>query len=133
MGRQLSEFNVVLRNRNGVALTVGSDEAIIDAAESAGHVLPIACRYGGCLTCAARSISGRVVQPNATALNRRQHKEGYVLLCVARPRSNLLLEVGVESHDTLYVNPFMRASGNAALSKLGIATSSFDSVEGEKG
>ena len=69
-------------------------------------MLPIACRYGGCITCAARLLSGRVRQPNATALDGRQSRAGYVLLCVARPRSDCVLEVGVESHGDLYRNPF---------------------------
>ena len=29
------------------------------------------------------------------------------MLCVARPLSDCTLEVGVESHDTLYRNPFL--------------------------
>ena len=40
------------------------------------------------------------------ALNKRQSREGYVLLCVARPRSDCVVEAGVESHGTLYANPF---------------------------
>lgn len=102
----MQTFKVTLKNRDGLTLEVGEDEAIIDAVEAAGHVLPIACRYGGCITCAARLLSGKVRQPGATALNKRQAGEGYVLLCVARPRSDCELEVGVESHDRLYVNPF---------------------------
>ena len=99
-------FSVTLRNRRERVIHVAADEAIIDAAEAAGIALPIACRYGGCITCAARLIEGQVRQPNATALNARQSRAGYVLLCVARPKSDLVLEVGVESHDELYVNPF---------------------------
>ena len=107
----LSEFTVTLRNRGGAVLRATSDQAIIDVAEAAGHVLPIACRYGGCITCAARLVSGRVVQPNATALNRQQHNDGYILVCVARPRSDLVLDVGVETQDGLYINPFLKATG----------------------
>lgn len=99
-------FKVTLTNRDNTVLEVSADQTIIDAAESAGLVLPIACRYGGCITCAARLLEGRVRQPNATALNARQSREGYILLCVARPKTDLLLRVGVESHDRLYVNPF---------------------------
>jgi len=99
-------FKVTLKNRDGLTLDVGEDEAIIDAVEATGRVLPIACRYGGCITCAARLLEGKVRQPNGTALNRRQSKAGYVLLCVARPKTDCVLEVGVESHDDLYVNPF---------------------------
>jgi len=30
-----------------------------------------------------------------------------VILCVARPKSDCVLEIGVESHDRLYRNPFL--------------------------
>lgn len=99
-------FRVTLRNRDGIALDVGSDEAIYDAALAAGIQLPIACAYGGCITCAARLISGKVRQPKGTALNRRQSQAGYILLCVARPKEDCVIEVGVESHGDLYLNPF---------------------------
>ncbi|MDF1774934.1 MAG: 2Fe-2S iron-sulfur cluster-binding protein [Rhizobiaceae bacterium] len=102
----MPRFRITLKNRNNLTLEVGDDEAIIDAVEAAGHVLPIGCRYGGCITCAARLIEGSVRQPNGTALNKRQSQLGYVLLCVARPKTDCVLEVGVESHDQLYVNPF---------------------------
>lgn len=96
---------VVLQNL-GITLQVGQDEPIYEAALAAGIQLPIACRYGGCITCAAKMLSGKVKQPNATALNRRQSQAGYILLCIARPQSRCVLEVGVESHDGLYQNPF---------------------------
>lgn len=104
----MPKHKVVLRNRNGLTLEVGEDEAIIDVVEREGHVLPIACRYGGCITCAARMIEGKVRQPNGTALNKRQSKAGYVLLCVARPVQDCVFDVGVESHDELYANPFAK-------------------------
>lgn len=106
----MKRFAVTLRNRDERVLRVAEDETIIDAAEAAGIALPIACRYGGCITCAARLIDGRVRQPNATALNARQSRAGFVLLCVARPKTDVVLDVGVESHDGLYVNPFAVAS-----------------------
>ena len=99
---------VTLRNRDNLSVTVGENEAIIDAVENLGYLLPIGCRYGGCITCAAKLICGKVKQPNATALNRRQSRDGYILLCVARPQTNCVIDVGVESHDTLYRNPFMK-------------------------
>ena len=99
-------YNVTLRNRENLSLKVGTDEPIINAFEGAGYALPIACRYGECITCAAKLISGSVRQPKATALNRRQSQEGYILLCVARPKEDCVLDVGVDSHKTLYQNPF---------------------------
>ena len=87
-------------------LSVAENETIYQAALKAGIQLPIGCEYGGCITCAAKMIEGKVRQPNATALNRRQAKAGYILLCVAYPKADCVVEVGVESHDELYQNPF---------------------------
>jgi len=108
---------VTLRNRGGVSFKVGEEEPIIDVVEAAGYILPIACRYGGCITCAARMISGSVRQPKGTALNKRQSEEGYVLLCVARPNEDCVFDVGVESHDKLYVNPFASAAAVEQLAR----------------
>ena len=104
----MKQHTVILRNRDNLKISVGKDEAIIDAVENLGYLLPIGCRYGGCITCAAKLIEGKVKQPNATALNKRQSQEGYILLCVARHQTNCIIDVGVESHDTLYQNPFMK-------------------------
>ena len=106
----MPKHKVTFRNRGGLSFDVSEDEPIIDVVEAAGYVLPIACRYGGCITCAAKLISGSVRQPKGTALNKRQVSEGYVLLCVARPNEDCILDVGVESHDRLYVNPFASAA-----------------------
>ena len=112
MSDQPAKFSVTLRNR-GVTLEVGVDEPIFDACERAGIDVPIACKYGGCITCAAKLIEGKVRQPNATAINRRQSQEGYILLCVARPKTDCVIDVGVESHDRLYANPFAKPSNTA--------------------
>jgi len=92
------KFKVELRN-SGVILDVSAEEPIYQAALKAGVQLPIGCDYGGC-------IEGRVKQPGASALNKRQSQAGYILLCVARPKSDCVIDDGVESHDELYVNPF---------------------------
>ncbi|MFU8865920.1 MAG: 2Fe-2S iron-sulfur cluster-binding protein [Rhodobacterales bacterium] len=113
----MCRHTVTLRNRGGVSFIVGEDESIINVVEAAGHILPIACRYGGCITCAARIISGSVRQPKGTALNKRQSEEGYVLLCVARPNEDCVFDVGVESHDKLYVNPFASAASVGQLAR----------------
>ena len=93
-----------------VTLQVASDMSIYQAALDAGIQLPIGCNYGGCITCAARLIKGKVRQPGATALNKRQSRAGYILLCVARPKTDCVIEDGVESHDDLYQNPFSTGS-----------------------
>jgi ferredoxin len=98
-------YRVELRNSQ-VTLTVNANQSIYQAALMAGLQLPIGCDYGGCITCAAKLISGKVRQPGATAINKRQSNAGYILLCVARPTSNCVIEEGVESHNELYENPF---------------------------
>ena len=103
---QPEKFRITLRNRDGVVLEVGPDEPIFDVCEAVGLPVPIACRYGGCITCAAKLIEGKVRQPNGTAINKRQSQAGYILLCVARPKTDCVIDVGVESHDQLYQNPF---------------------------
>lgn len=105
MGDEVPVYKVELRNA-GVSLNVSADEPIYKAALKAGVQLPIGCDYGGCITCAAKLLEGSVKQPGASALNARQSKAGYVLLCVARPKSNCVIEEGVESHNELYLNPF---------------------------
>jgi ferredoxin len=74
---------------------------------AAGVELPYGCEYGGCITCAAKLIDGTIDQRSQVALNNRQIANGYVILCVARPVSDCILDVGVESHDKLYRNPFL--------------------------
>jgi ferredoxin len=101
----IPSFKVELRN-SGIVLDVAADESIYQAALKAGLQLPIGCDYGGCITCAAKLIKGCVRQPGASALNQRQSKAGYILLCVARPKSDCVIDEGVDSHDELYLNPF---------------------------
>ena len=102
---------VVLQNRGGREVVVDGEDFLLDALEDAGVVLPYGCRYGGCITCAAKLLSGEVEQSRAEALKPSQLAAGYILPCVARPLSDCVLEVGVESHDNLYRNPFQNPKG----------------------
>ena len=100
-------FQVELKNA-GVKLSVSTGQSIYKAALDAGVQLPIGCDYGGCITCAAKLLKGKVKQPGASALNRRQSQAGYILFCVAQPTSDCVVEEGVESHGELYENPFTK-------------------------
>ena len=99
-------FTITLANRDGQSFEVHGDEPLLDTLERHGLSLPYGCRYGGCISCAAKLLDGEVDQSEGVALNGRQLYDGYVLLCVARPQSDCTLDVGVESHDKLYRNPF---------------------------
>lgn len=99
-------FTITLANAGGQSFEVDGNEPLLHTLEDHGVVLPYGCRYGGCISCAAKLLRGEVDQSDGVALNGRQIAAGYVLLCVARPMSDCTLEVGVESHDKLYRNPF---------------------------
>ena len=102
----MGHVTITLANRNGQSVAVAADRPLLDTLEAHGVSLPYGCRYGGCISCAAKLLAGDVDQSAGTALNRRQISDGYVLLCVARPQSDCTFDIGVESHDKLYRNPF---------------------------
>jgi ferredoxin len=102
----MKTYQVELINRNKTVVEVAENQYILDAVEASGLRLPVGCRYGACITCAARLIEGEVDQFKAVALKPAQEAMGYVLLCIAYPRSDCKFEVGVECQDELYINPF---------------------------
>ena len=104
----LKIFRPILQaNRDKARYQVDGRRTLLASLRDAGVDLPYGCKYGGCITCAAKLISGEVDQRTQVALNNRQINNGYVILCVARPQSDITLEIGVESHDKLYRNPFL--------------------------
>ncbi|MDU8945300.1 2Fe-2S iron-sulfur cluster-binding protein [Ovoidimarina sediminis] len=98
---------ITIANRGGAVFEVAARRPLLETLREQGVDLPYGCKCGGCITCAAKLVEGRVDQRRQTALNNRQLSHGYVLLCVARPETDLTLEIGVESHDKLYRNPFL--------------------------
>lgn len=98
---------VTISNRDGATYEVDPRRSLLDSLRDQGVDLPFGCKYGGCITCAAKLTAGNVDQRRQVALNNRQINDGYVILCVARPVTDITLEIGVESHDRLYRNPFL--------------------------
>ena len=71
-------------------ITVRPNEHIWDAALAAGIVLPALCHQGRCLTCAGRLIDGgEVDQSDSVSYFPEDREAGFVLLCTAKPRSDL--------------------------------------------
>ena len=62
-------------------------ETVLDAAERAGYSLPYSCRKGVCATCEGDLRRGEV----AVGSKHFAGPRGDVLLCQARPRSNVLI------------------------------------------
>ena len=98
---------ITIANRDGETFEVNSKRPILETLRDKGVDLPFGCKYGGCITCAAKLISGKVDQNRQVALNNRQINDGYIILCVARPLTDITIEIGVESHGNLYRNPFL--------------------------
>ncbi|MEM6621887.1 MAG: 2Fe-2S iron-sulfur cluster-binding protein [Pseudomonadota bacterium] len=98
---------ITLANRDGRTVRVDARRPLLDSLRDQGVDLPYGCKYGGCITCAAKLIDGTVDQRAQVALNNRQLANGYVILCVARPVTDCTFEVGTESHDKLYRNPWL--------------------------
>jgi ferredoxin len=73
------------------------DEFIWDAAARHGILLPSICHQGRCLSCAGSLLSGRVDQTSANSYFPEDKEAGFVLLCTAKPRS----DVRVRTHQQL--------------------------------
>ena len=98
---------ITIANRNNTIFSVKGTKPLLSELRSQGLDLPYGCQYGGCITCAAKLINGEVDQRSQVALNNRQINNGYVILCVARAKTDCTFDIGVESHDKLYRNPFI--------------------------
>ncbi|MBW4621540.1 MAG: 2Fe-2S iron-sulfur cluster binding domain-containing protein [Cyanosarcina radialis HA8281-LM2] len=72
------------------------DLTVLRAAAEAGIDLPNSCNAGVCTTCAAKILQGNVDQSDGMGVSRELQAQGYALLCVAYPRSNLKIESGKE-------------------------------------
>ena len=100
-------MRITIANRAQAVYQVKGSKPLLDELRDQGVDLPYGCRYGGCITCAAKLISGEVDQRAQVALNNRQIMDGYVVLCVARAKTDCVFEIGVDSHYKLYRNPFL--------------------------
>jgi ferredoxin len=80
-----------------VTIPVDDDEYILAAARAADVWLLADCQTGWCTTCAGRLIEGEVDQSNAKRYFEEDEEEGFILPCTARPRSDLVIEVGVQN------------------------------------
>lgn len=103
----MTTHSITIANRENAIYEVDARRPLLDSLRDQGVDLPYGCKYGGCITCAAKLIDGEVNQSAQVALNNRQLNDGYIVLCVARLLSDITLEIGVESHDRLYRNPFL--------------------------
>tara|TARA_B100000902_G_scaffold322516_1_gene315857 strand:+ start:558 stop:845 length:288 start_codon:yes stop_codon:yes gene_type:complete len=91
-------MNVTIRDPQGVENTFecSSDTYILDAAEEAGIDLPYSCRAGACSSCAGKIVSGTINQEDQSFLDDDQIEEGFALLCVSYPTSDVIVQSEME-------------------------------------
>ena len=98
-------YSVTLHYQGEVkTIEVPEDQYILKTAENQGLDLPKSCLAGVCTTCAGKILSGEVDQSEVIGLSPDLQAEGYVLLCLAYPRSDLTIEAGQE--DAVYDRQF---------------------------
>lgn len=74
---------------------MSAGENVLAAALAAGIPLPHSCRAGRCATCKARLVTGEIAYPGdklPPGIVASEAARGEVLLCQARPRSDLSIE-----------------------------------------
>jgi ferredoxin len=72
---------------------VEGDLSLLEAAEMSRVQMPSSCRNGTCRTCLCRLVSGEVTYSiEWPGLSAEEKAEGYVLPCVARPSTHVVLE-----------------------------------------
>jgi len=104
---EAARFTITLANKEWQSFEVDGNAPLLNTLEAHGVLLPYGCRYGGCI-----SYDAKLAAQWRRGLTRRRRAQrtpmakGYMLLCVARPTSDCTLQVGIESHDKLYRNPF---------------------------
>lgn len=94
-------YTVEIHHQGSIhTLQVPENETILSVADAAKLDLPSSCHAGVCTTCAGKLIEGSVDQTDGMGVSPKLQQQGYVLLCVAKPRSDIKVET--EKEDTLY-------------------------------
>lgn len=86
-------FHTARIEPSGLQYDVEGDLTLLEAAQMGRVQLPSSCRNGTCRACLCRLVSGQVVYTiEWPGLLPEEKNEGYVLPCVARPTSDVVLE-----------------------------------------
>jgi ferredoxin len=75
------------------AFDAPAGQPLLLSARGAGLVLPSSCRNGTCRECMCRLVEGRVSYAiEWPGLSADEKREGFILPCVARPESDLVID-----------------------------------------
>ena len=88
-------------NDGGPELAMQPSETILERALKNGLSYPHDCTVGTCGTCRTKLMSGKVeaITPFSYTLSKEELEAGYILACQAIPKSDLLIEVELESSE----------------------------------
>jgi len=90
-----------------VTVEATPDESVTEVANRADIGLPVGCLTGACATCTGHLLAGDLKhRREPRALKPRHRAEGYVLLCIAEPRSDARIRVGANVAAELVSNPW---------------------------
>lgn len=73
-------------------LTISSNKTLLDSIEAAGLPIVSACRTGFCGACKCK-VQGDVESTSQETLTEQQLKDGYVLTCSSKPKSDVIVEL----------------------------------------
>jgi ferredoxin len=99
-----------LRNLD-CTLAIAEDQSIWDQADESGIRLPAGCLQGECSLCVAKLLEGTVDQSEQRFLSPQEIAIGYIVTCVAYPRSDCVLETHQES--VLYQSSLYKKAENS--------------------
>ncbi|MEM8615241.1 MAG: 2Fe-2S iron-sulfur cluster-binding protein [Cyanobacteria bacterium P01_H01_bin.105] len=101
----MATYSVEIQHQGTVhTIPVDEQETILTAAQAQGLDLPTSCSAGVCTTCAALIVEGSVSQEDGMGVSQELQDQGYALLCVAYPTSDIKLET--EKEDEVYQAQF---------------------------
>ncbi|HTT03508.1 MAG TPA: 2Fe-2S iron-sulfur cluster-binding protein [Steroidobacteraceae bacterium] len=91
----IDQRHTVLLKPHERRISASAERSVLDAALDSGLNLPHSCKSGHCSSCSARLLAGEIAYPHGlpVGITEQEAAAGFVLLCQARPRSDLTLEV----------------------------------------
>jgi phenol hydroxylase P5 protein len=91
----------------GAEVQCRPDQTVLDACLREGVWLPHACTHGTCGTCKAQVLDGELDLGDASpyALLDSERAEGAALICVAKPKGDVVIEGEVDAEEGVDVHP----------------------------